>query len=66
MSHQLFPSRLQDRHIYPELKKCFYKEHSNVTWEELLTTKFWLWIDTRSSTSRQRQGSEQKWYFTSD
>ena len=36
--------------IYSELKKCFYKEHSNVTWENFLTTKFGPWVDTRSST----------------
>ena len=29
----------------------FYREQSNVTWEEFLTTKFRLWIDTRSSTN---------------
>ena len=34
---------------FPELKKLFYKEHSNVTWEDFLTTKFGLWIDTRLS-----------------
>ena len=42
MSHQLFAAGLQGRHIYLELKNYFYREHSNVTWEE-------LWIDTRSS-----------------
>ena len=50
MPHQLFAARLQITDIYPELKKYFYKEHSNVTWEDFLTTKFWLWIDTRWST----------------
>ena len=34
----------------------FYKEHSNVTWEEFLTT-FGLWIDTRSSTDNTLRGS---------
>ena len=32
--HQLFAAGLQARDIYPELKKIFYREHSNVTWEE--------------------------------
>ena len=32
--HQLFAASLQARDSYPELKKYFYKEHSNVTWEE--------------------------------
>ena len=45
------------RDIYPELKKYFYKEHSNVTWEEFLTTKFGLWIDTRLSTDNTFHGS---------
>ena len=31
MPHQLFPAGLQARDIYPELKKYFYREHSNVT-----------------------------------
>ena len=44
MPHQLFAASLQ------ALKKDFYQEHSNVTWEEFLTTKFGLWVDTRSNT----------------
>ena len=47
---QLFAAGLQAKDIYPEIKKYFYKEHSNVTWGEFLTTKFGLWIDTHSST----------------
>ena len=50
MPNQLYAGGLQVRDIYPELKKYFYKENSDVTWEEFLTTKFALWIDTRSST----------------
>ena len=57
MSHQLFAAGLQARDIYPELSKYFYREHSNVTWEEFLTTKFGLWIDTHSSTSNTLHGS---------
>ena len=49
MPHQLFAAGLQTRDIYPELKMYFYREHSNATWEEFLTTKFGLWIDTGSS-----------------
>ena len=45
MPYQLFAAG-----IYPELKKYFYKENSNVTWEEFLTTKFGLWIDARWGT----------------
>ena len=33
MPHQLFAAGLQARNIYPELKKVFYKENSNVTRE---------------------------------
>ena len=51
MPRQLFAAELQARDIFPELKKYFYKEHSNVTWEEFLTTKFGLWIDTRVLTT---------------
>ena len=43
--------------IYPELKEYFHKEHSNVTWEEFLTPKFALWIDTRSSIDNTLHGS---------
>ena len=31
MPHQLFAAELQARDIYPEIKKYFYKEHSNIT-----------------------------------
>ena len=57
MPHQLFAAELQARDIYPEIKKYFYKEHSNVTWEEFLTTKLGLWINTRSSTDNALHGS---------
>ena len=57
MPHELFVAGLQTRDIYPELKKYFYKEHSDVTWEEFLTTKFGLCIDTRSSTDNTLHGS---------
>ena len=40
MAHKIFAAGLQVRDIYPELK--IYSEHSNVTWEEFLTTKFGL------------------------
>ena len=40
MSQQLFAVGLQAREVYPGLKKYCYKENSNVTWEEFLTTKF--------------------------
>ena len=42
MPHQLFAAGLQARDIYPELKKYFYQENSNVTWEEILIIKFGL------------------------
>ena len=57
MPHQLFAASLQARDIYPELKKYFYKENSNVTRGEFLTIKFGLWIDTRSSTDNTLHGS---------
>ena len=36
MPRQLFAGGLLARDIYPELKKYFYREHSNVTWQEFL------------------------------
>ena len=50
MPNQLFAAGFPAGDIYPELQKYFYKEHSNVTWEEFLTTKYGLWIGTRLST----------------
>ena len=49
---------LQARDIDRELNKYFYKENSNVTWEEFLTTKCELWIDTRLSTDNTLHGSD--------
>ena len=57
MPHQLFAAGLQARDIYPEIKKYFYREHSNVAWGEFLTTKLGLWVDTRSSTDNTLHGS---------
>ena len=57
MPHQPFAAGLQGREIYSGLKKYFYKENSNVTWEDFLTTKFALWIDTRSSIDNTLHGS---------
>ena len=54
---ELYRLRLQARDIYPELKKYFYKENSDVTWKGFLTTKFALWIDTRLSTNNTLPGS---------
>ena len=54
---ELYRLRLQARDIYPELKKYFYKENSDVTWERFLTTKFALQIDTHSSTKNMLHGS---------
>ena len=57
MPHQFFAARLQARDIYPELKKYFYKENSNVTRGEFLTVKCGLWVDTRLSTHNTLHGS---------
>ena len=61
MPHYLFATGLQAKDIYPELKKYCYREHSNVTWEEFLTTKFALWIDTRSSIDNTFHGTVGQW-----
>ena len=57
MPHQLLAARLQVRGIYLELEKYFYKENSDVTCEDFLTTKFALWIDTRLSIDSIFHGS---------
>ena len=57
MPQQLFAAGLQAREVYPELKKYFYKENFDVIWEDFLTTKFALWIDTRSSIDNILHGS---------
>ena len=57
MPHQLYAVGLKARDIYPELKKYFYKENADVTCEELLSTKFGLWIDTRSSIDNTLHGN---------
>ena len=67
--HQLFAAGLWAWDIFPVLKNHFYKEFSDVTWEEFLTTKLELWIDTRTSTDNTLHGSGrtvEKWYITSD
>ena len=57
MSHRLYRTGLGARDIYPELKKYFYKENSDVNNEEFLSTKFGLWIDTRSSIDNTFHGN---------
>ena len=57
MLHQLYAGGLKARDIYPELKKYFYKENSDVNNEEFLSTKFGLWIDTRSSIDNTLHGN---------
>ena len=54
---QYYRAGLQARDIYPELKKYFYIENSDVTWEGFLTTRFALWIDTHLSTNNILHGS---------
>ena len=46
MPHQLCVGGLKARDIYPELKKYFYKENSDVTYDKFSSKKFGLWIDT--------------------
>ena len=51
MPHKFCVAGLLTSDIYSKLKKNFYKEHLNVTWEEFLLSKFGLWIDACSSTN---------------
>ena len=55
--HQLYAGGLKTRDIYPELKKYFYKENSDVNNEEFLSTKFGLWIDTYPSIANTLHGN---------
>ena len=57
MPHQLFAAVLQAREIHPEVRKYFYKENSDMTWEDFLTTKFALSIDTHSGIDNTLHGS---------
>ena len=57
MPHELLAPGLQAKEIYPELKKYFYKENFDMTWEDVLMTKFALWIDTRLSIDNTPHGS---------
>ena len=57
MPHELLAPGLQAREIYSELKKYFYKENSDVTWEDVLMTKFALWIDTHLNIDNTLHGS---------
>ena len=57
MPHQLFAAELQAREIYPESKNYFYKENPDVKLEDFWTTKFSLWIDTRSSIDNTPHGN---------
>ena len=42
MPHLLYTGGLGTRDIYPELKKYFYKENSNMNNEEFLSKKNWI------------------------
>ena len=55
--HELFAAGLKARGICLELSKHSYKENSDMTWEQFLTTNFWLWIDTRASTNNAFHGN---------
>ena len=57
LPYQLFAVGIQQRDIYTEVRKYFYKENSDATWEEFLTSKFALWFDTCSATNNDFHGS---------
>ena len=57
LSHQLYLGGLKAKDIYPELKKYLYKENSDVTCEQFLSTKFGLWIDLRLSIDNTLHGN---------
>ena len=47
--HQIYKGGLLSKDIYTELKRYFHHPYSDVSFEQFLTSKFGLWIDTRSS-----------------
>ena len=55
--HSFNKGGILSRDLYPEVKKYFYKENSNVSCAEYCTTKFGFWVDFRSSTSNILHGS---------
>ena len=50
--HQLFEGSILPHDMYLEISKKFLREKSNVSFEEYLTTKYKLWIDTRLSANK--------------
>ena len=65
MLHQRFARGMQARDIHQEPINDYYKENSNMIWGEFLTTKFGLWIDTRSSADNTLHGMAER-NFTSN
>ena len=57
LPHQLYAGGVKARDIYPELKKYFYKGNSELNNEEFFSTKFGLWVDTRSSIDNTLHGN---------
>ena len=56
-THQIYKGGLLPKDIYSEVKRYFHHQHSDVDFEQFLTTKFALWIDTRSSQENTLHGS---------
>ena len=56
-SNKLYSGGILPRHIFTEIKKYFYKEHSDIDEGEFLTTKFGLWVDFRTSQENALHGS---------
>ena len=52
--HQLFKGAILPRNMYQEICKKF---NNYISFEDFLTTKYGLWIDTRSSTDNKLHGS---------
>ena len=59
-TNQLYKGGILPRHVFTELKKYFYKNHSDIKDEDFLTTKYGLWIDFRSSQENALHGSGKK------
>ena len=55
--YQVYKGGVLPKDIYTEVKRYFHQKHSDVNFEQFLTTKFALWIDTRSSQKTTLHGS---------
>ena len=57
ISSQLFKGKIRPTDMYLEICKKFSQDYSDILFGEYLTSKYGLWIDTRSSTNNELHGN---------